>query len=338
MRLKPIAEQVVVVVGASSGIGRETALQFARRGARIVVAAQDEHGLASLVREIERGGGQAVSVVADVASFDQVRAIGQQAVQAFGRLDSWIHCAAVGLWATFEQTAPEEFERVVTVNLLGQVYGAMVALPLLRRTGHGALIHVSSIEAKRAFPFHSAYSAAKHGIDGFLEALRVELAHEGVPINVVQILPASVNTPLFDKAKTKIGVKPKGIPPIYEPSSVVEAILYAAEHPARDLVVGGAGQALIAGQRLSPRLLDQALHYAGFRSQMTEQPKSPEAPNNLFGPLATTQYDRATGNFGAQARPSLATWFEVHPKLTRGLAAAVLGVVAALRLRGSGRG
>jgi NAD(P)-dependent dehydrogenase (short-subunit alcohol dehydrogenase family) len=253
MRLKPVEEQVVALMGASSGIGRESALRFAKKGAKVVVSARGEEGLASLVDEIRRSGGQATAVVADTSDFEQVNAVADRAVEEYGRLDTWVHLAAVGLFATFEQTSPEEFARVIDVNLMGQVYGAMAALPHLKREGGGALIHVSSVEAKRSFPFHSAYGASKHGIDGFLEALRVELKHERWPISVTQVLPGTINTPFFDKGRSKIGVKPVGIPPIYEPETVANIILHAAENPARDLVSGGAAQALILNQRLSPR-------------------------------------------------------------------------------------
>src|SRR5215210_1313482 len=214
MQLKTIEEQVVVLMGAWSGIGRETALRFARKGAKVMVSARGEEGLDSLVEEIRAEGGEATMAIAATSEFDQVKAVADCAVEQYGRLDTWVHLAAVALFATFEQTTPEEFERVVDVNLMGQVYGAMVALPPLKREGRGALIHISSVEAKRYFPFHSAYGASKHGIDGFLEALRVELRHEGWPIGVTQVMPGTINTPFFDKGRSKIGVKPVGIPPI----------------------------------------------------------------------------------------------------------------------------
>jgi short-subunit dehydrogenase len=158
---------------------------------------------------------------------------------------------------------------------MGQVYGVMAALPHLKREGRGALIHISSVEAKRSFPFHSAYGASKQGIDGFLEALRVELRHEGWPISVTQVMPGTINTPFFDKGRTKLGVKPVGVPPVYEPETVANIILYAAEDPVRDLVSGGAAQALILNQRLSPRVLDAILvTRAGFSPQETEEPRS----------------------------------------------------------------
>ncbi len=157
MQLKPIDQQVVAVVGASSGIGRETALQFAKKGAKVVVSARSQPGLDSLVEEIRSFGAQATAIGADVSDFEQVQAIADRAIEQYGRLDTWVHCAAVSLYATFEETKPEEFKRVIDVNLMGQVHGAMAALPYLKREGRGALIHISSVEAKRGFPLQSAY-------------------------------------------------------------------------------------------------------------------------------------------------------------------------------------
>jgi NAD(P)-dependent dehydrogenase (short-subunit alcohol dehydrogenase family) len=332
VQLKPVEEQVVALMGASSGIGRETALRFAERGARVVVSARSEEGLNSLVEEVRDKGGQATAIPAEVTDFEQVKAVANAAVEKYGRLDTWVHLAAVGLFATFEQTTPEEFARVIDVNLMGQVYGAMAALPHLKREGRGALIHISSVEAKRSFPFHSAYGASKHGIDGFLEALRVELKHEGWPISVTQVMPATINTPFFDKGRTKLGVKPMGVPPIYEPETVANVILYAAENPARDLVSGGAAQALIINQRLSPRMLDTVLATrAGFSPQLTDEPRSKDDPNNLYAPIEG--HDTARNDFRALSR-SLYNWLEMHPTVRRGVAVGTaLGLLGALRKR-----
>ena len=319
-------------MGASSGIGRETTLRFARKGAKVMVSARGEEGLDSLVEEIRAEGGEATAVVADTSDFGQVEAVADRAVEQYGRLDTWVHLAAVGLFATFEQTTPEEFERVVDVNLMGQVYGAMAALVHLKREGRGALIHISSVEAKRSFPFHSAYGASKHGIDGFLEALRVELKHDGWPISVTQVMPGTINTPFFDKGRTKLGAKPVGVPPIYEPQTVANIILYAAENPARDLVSGGAAQALILNQRLSPRMLDALLTTrAGFSPQKTEEPRSEDDPDNLYAPIRG--HDTARNGFRALSR-SLYNWFEMHPVVRRGAAVGTaLVLLGALRRR-----
>jgi NAD(P)-dependent dehydrogenase (short-subunit alcohol dehydrogenase family) len=333
VQLKLVGEQVVVLMGASSGIGRETALRFARKGAKVVVSARSEEGLDSLVEEIRREDGEAIAVPADTSEFDQVKAVADRAVQEYGRLDTWVHLAAVGLFATFEETTPEEFRRVIDVNLMGQVYGAMAALPHIKREGGGALIHVSSMGAKRSIPLQSAYCASKHSIDGFLESLRVELRRENLPISVTQVMPATINTPFFDKARTKLGVKPVAPPPIYQPGIVSEAILHAAENPARDLVVGGAAKAVILSQALSPRLLDILLRVRGFEIHYTGEPKPEDAPDNLFEPI--DGYNTVEGSFRDRAHPrSLYNWLELHPTVKRGAVAGMaIGALGALRRR-----
>jgi NAD(P)-dependent dehydrogenase (short-subunit alcohol dehydrogenase family) len=315
MKLKPVGEQVIVVMGASSGIGRETALRFAKRGAKVVAAARSEAGLRSLENEIRELGGEVTTMVADVSEFEQVEAVARIAVEEYGRLDTWVHLAAAGLFAPFDQTRPEEFRRVIDVDLMGQVYGAMVALPRIKREGRGTLVHISSVVGKRSAPLQSAYSASKHGIDGFLESLRVELLQEGWnSIGVTNVMPAAINTPFFAKARTKLGVKPKGFPPIYQPGVVADAILYSAEKAPREIVAGGAGKGMLLTQRVSPRLMDAMMVRGGFGSQMTDEPKSAADPDGLFGPLEGQ--DRAEGEFGEQAVPrSSLTWLDTHPSL-----------------------
>lgn len=336
VELKPINEQVVVVLGASSGIGRETAVRFARRGAKVVAAARGEEGLDSLIEEIRADGGEAIAVQCEAAEFEQVKAVAEQAVETYGRIDTWVHLAAVSIYATFEETTPEEFRRVIEVNLLGQAYGAMAALPHLKREGRGALIHISSIEGKKAFPFQSAYASSKHGVVGFLDALRMELAHEGIPISVTNIMPSGINTPFFNKARTKLGVKPMALPPLYPPEEVARAILYAAEHSTRDIVVGEAGKLLLQLQRISPSLVDTLVLWTGFRGQKTNEPKSENAPDNLYDPLGG--YDYVKGDFGLLTQPaSPYNWLTRHPAARRvvggvALAAATLWAAKNLRL------
>ncbi len=324
MQLKPINQQVVAVVGASSGIGRLTALQFAKRGAKVVVAARSQPGLDSLVKEIQQAGGEVTAIAADVAVFEQVKAIADKAVEVYGRLDTWVHLAATGVLATFDNITPEEFKRVIDVNLTGQAYGAMAALPHLKREGRGALIHISSVEARRSIPYQSPYSASKHGVEGFLESLRVELKHEGIPISVTNVLPSVINTPYYNKVRTKLGVKPTGVPPYYQPDLVVKAILYVAEHPTRDYIVGDIGKIVDLLQRLSPELMDAILLAIGFRFQRTNEPKSEDAADNVFEPIDPSEgYDRVEGDFGNLTIPNFTDWLDRNPTLKWGAVAAV---------------
>lgn len=298
MELKPISQQVVVVMGASSGIGRVTALRFAQLGAKVVAAARSEDGLRTLVDEIRRAGGSADYKVADVVDFNQVQALADHAARAFGRIDTWVHVAAVSLYATVEQTTPEEFEQIIRINLQGQFHGAKAALPYLKRQG-GALIMISSVEGVRAFPFQSAYAASKHGVIALADTLRSELEHAHIPVSVTTIMPPGVNTPLFNKARTKIGVKPMPAPPIYQPDVIADAILHAAEHPTRDIAVTAFGKALVGSQRLSPQLTDALVQGIGFSGQKTDEPKSAAAPDNLYGPISG--YNKIEGDFSKMA-------------------------------------
>jgi NAD(P)-dependent dehydrogenase (short-subunit alcohol dehydrogenase family) len=332
MKLKPIDQQVVVVMGASSGIGRETAIRFAKKGAKLVVSARSKAGLDSLVDEINTMGGEATAVVADVTDFDQVKAVADRAVREYGQLDTWVHLAAVSIYATFENTRPEEFRRIIDVNLVGQAYGAMAALPHLRREGRGALIHISSIEGKCALPFQSAYASSKHGVVGFLDSLRMELKKEGVPISVTNVMPAGINTPFFNKALTRLGVKPMPVPPIYQPDTVADVILYAAENPVSEIIAGGAGEALLLTKRISPRLMDAILMRMAFNGQKTDEPKSEDAPSNLFEPIMG--YNKVYGDFINRAKStSIFNWLETHPIAGLALVGTAFGAATMLTVR-----
>jgi NAD(P)-dependent dehydrogenase (short-subunit alcohol dehydrogenase family) len=325
MKLKPIEQQVVAIVGASSGIGRETALQFAKRNAKVVVSARTESGLASLVAEIKASGGDAIAIPADVAEFEQVKSIADKTIEHYGRLDTWVHAAGTAIISPFEQVTPEEFKRVIDVNLMGAVYGAMVAMPYLRQTGRGAFIAVSSVEARRSMPLQTSYSASKHGMEGFLDSLRSELKHEGFPISITNIMPSVINTPFYNKARTKLGVMPTGVPPYYQPSLVAEAILHTAENPTRDLIVGDVGRIIDFLQKIAPDLTDTLVGAIAVPGQRTERIKATDDPNNLFEPIEG--YDTTTGDFTDKTIPSFLDWFDFHPAVKWSTAAG-LGVLA----------
>ena len=317
IKLKPVGVQVVVIFGASSGIGRLAALDFARRGSKVVVSARSEEGLKSLVEEIEAEGGEAFYIVADAADFEQVKAVADKTVERYGRLDTWIHSAATFIFATVEKTDPDEYKRLIEVNLLGQIYGAKAALPHLKEKG-GALIHLSSVEAYRTAPFQSAYGTSKHGINGFLQVLRVELAHDEIPVSVTQVLPAAINTPIYDKGRNKMPFKPRPVPPIYHPQIVVDAILYAAENPTPEIIAGGAGVGIELAEKFSPRLADFFSGTIGYVGQRSEEKSDGEFAGSLFEPISG--FDTVEGSFSdEQFKSDPYTWLKTHPQTKNNL-------------------
>jgi NAD(P)-dependent dehydrogenase (short-subunit alcohol dehydrogenase family) len=323
---KPIEEQVIVITGASSGIGLATAIEAARRGAKVVMAARNQTDLQRAAEAIRRDGGDALEVPTDVADAREVQALAGAAVERYGRIDSWVNNAAVSTYATFREQPADDFRRVMEVNFMGQVNGARAALPYLERS-EGALICVGSALSDRGIPLQGAYCASKHALKGWLDSLRVELRHEGSKVRVTLIKPSSINTPLFNKAKSQMGVQPMPIPPVYEPELAAEAILRAAEGSARDLFVGGAGKAFSVAERVSPRLVDLQQNLQGFESQKTDWPKRAEAPHNLYRPVA---YDGGVrGDFvDLEKHGSAYQRVEAHSVVAPLMAAAVLGALA----------
>jgi NAD(P)-dependent dehydrogenase (short-subunit alcohol dehydrogenase family) len=328
VKLKSLHEQVVVLVGATSGIGRDTALRMSERGAKLVLSARSETELDELVEQIHRRGGQATAIAADVSIFDEVNGIAEHAISVFGRIDSWVNLAAVTLYAPLIDTTPEEFKRVVDVSLLGQSYGAMAALPHMMDRG-GAIIFITSVAARRSMPLQAAYSAAKYGVRAFADSLRLELIHDQIPVSITNIMPASVNTPLFEKSLTRLGVKPRPIPPVYDAKVVADSIMFAAEHPVRELWAGGAGKSLGLLQRVFPPVADAVAMGLAYTTQFTDEAKQPDAPHNLFDHLEG--FDRVDGEWDEEAIPqSPATWLSTHPKVKTGITLALIAIPAVL--------
>jgi NAD(P)-dependent dehydrogenase (short-subunit alcohol dehydrogenase family) len=292
---KPVAEQVVVIAGASSGIGRAAALEFARQGARVVCAARGVSGLESLVHQIAEGGGRAVSVPTDVADPRSVYALADAAEDRFGRIDTWVNNAAVAVWGRFEDITDDEFERVIQVNFMGQVYGARAALGPLRRAGGGVLIGVASVEGVRAVPMHAPYTASKWALRGFYDSLRMELKESHDPIDVSVILPGPIATPFFEHARSKIGSMPKPPPPTYAPETVAHAIVHASLRPTREVPVGGAAAGFFLGQRLSPALTDavMSLRRVAVSAQRSDRPDN--GTDNVDSPV--DEPGRVRGDF-----------------------------------------
>jgi NAD(P)-dependent dehydrogenase (short-subunit alcohol dehydrogenase family) len=326
IQLRPIAEQVVVVVGATSGIGRATALQLAERGARLVVTARDGEALDDLAAELRSHGSPAVEVVAgDIADPAHSLAIVERARVSFGRIDTWAHVAGVEIFATLQETRPEEFRRLIAVNLLGPAYAAMAAIPVLRVGGGGAFIAVSSVEADVPLPYQSAYAASKHGLNALLRSLRMELEEDGAPVAVTQIQPYGIDTPLFGVALNRLDGPPKPAAPTYAPEAVAELIVHAAEHPSRELFAGGAGWLAAMSQRYVPRLSEFVLARLGQRMSAADPGDHPSAAGtgNLFEPVAGTTDVR--GGYGGRTF-SLANRVQMTPLAVR--VAAVATVVA----------
>jgi NAD(P)-dependent dehydrogenase (short-subunit alcohol dehydrogenase family) len=331
--LKPIDQQVVVIVGCSSGIGRQTARRFAERGARLVLSGRDEHALAEVLDDVRSLGAEdAVAVQADVADPGAMIEVARRAREAFGRIDTWVQAAAVSVYATVEETTPDEYRRVIDVNLLGQIHGALAALPALRDAGGGALIEISSVEAEVALPYQSAYAASKHGMAGFLRSLRMELKAEGAPIAVTQIMPAGIDTPLFMNARSKLGVLPKPTAPVYDPDVVADQVLWAAEHPSGDLFAGGAGWAFVLVRRVAPGPFESLMARVGKPAQRSRVPEGPEAVDNLDAPTPLT--DTVRGGFGGR-RFSIGNAIQRVPGVVRvaAIGAAAVGGVAVVRRR-----
>ena len=286
---RPVPEQSVVIAGASSGIGRATALRFARNGAAVTCAARSVDALRSLVEEIEAAGGRAQAVPTDVTDAAAVRELARRAEDRYGRVDTWVNAAAVSVWGTVEDITAEEFDRVMRVNVLGHVHGVQAALPALRRAGGGVVIGISSVEGVRAVPLHAPYVASKMALRGFYDTLRMDLRAEGAPIAVTTILPASIDTPFFEHARSKLdGHMPKPPPPVYAADVVATAIVRAATHPTREVPVGGSAVGFYLGQRLSPAITDALLSLRRVQRAALQADRPDNGIDNVDAPVPGT--------------------------------------------------
>lgn len=333
---RALRDQVVVITGASSGIGRATAQALARHGALVVLAARNESVLRDVATEVEQAGGTGHVVVTDVAEWVQVERLAQAAVDRFGRIDTWINSAGVNIYATVEDLTIEEIERVIQVNQLGQIYGMKAVLPQLIQQGYGTVITVAAAAATRSVPLQAPYSSAAHGIRGFTEALRLELAREHPEINLTLIMPGSVNTPFFRRARSKLGVSPKPLLPIHEPEAVVEVILDCCQRRRRDVFTTPMAEVQEVLDALDPSLLDwfRTRNGRAFTEQQADEPD--DGQDALFTAMPSESY-ATRGDWGNVAKASslYVRYLQLHPNLERVLTGGVvLGALALIWLAG----
>lgn len=313
---KPLNEQVVVITGASSGIGRAAALRFGKAGAKVVLAARNVVGLQTAADEIRAAGGEALVVPTDVGEWEQVQRLAEHAVTAYGRIDTWVNDAAVGVYATADDTTVDEVSQVMQTNFMGVVHGVKAVLPIMKAQQYGTIINMGSGESYRTLPLNAAYAASKHAIKAYTDALRMELDYEQSGIAVTLIMPAGINTPFFQHAVSRLGVLPRPAPPVYAPELVAEAIAAAAAQPQRDIYVGGASLLFSLMERISPKLTDKLMTAGGvlFRAQKSEQPD--DGQDTLFSTIP--EPGQVTGSYAHLVKPSLYTrLFELSPKPVR---------------------
>src|SRR2546421_2890412 len=319
-RKKRLSEQVVVVGGASYGLGRAIVRAAARRGAKVVVGARTPEALDGTLADIRAAGSDGLALETDVADRGQVERLTEAAVERFGRIDTYVANAMVTVYAEAHRLEDEELRRVFDVNFFGGIFGYWAALPHLR-TSRGTFIQVASALSYRGIPLQAAYCSTKAALRTFFETARVELEKEKSGVDVSVILPAAINTPQFDRARQRMGLQPQPVPPIYQPEAFAEAVVRCCERPVRELPVGWGAQKLLWGQKLSPRAADPVLLRTGWKSQHTEELKPTSSPDNLFEPIPGDP--GAHGRFDDRSRATTAwTWL----RLRRGLIGAGLGL------------
>jgi NAD(P)-dependent dehydrogenase (short-subunit alcohol dehydrogenase family) len=317
--------QVVVVTGASAGLGRAIVPRFADEGASIALIARGSERLDAAAGEVEAAGGRALVLPLDVADSDAVEQAAEETEEKLGPIDVWVNNAMVTVFATVAEVSPEELRRTTEVNL-GSVWWAMAALRRMRPRNRGTIVQVGSSLAYRGIPLQGAYCGAKHAVQGFLDSLRTELLHEGSKVRVTTVHLPALNTPQFSWGRTKLSREPQPVPPIFQPEVAAEAVVWAARNPRRELWVGWSTVQTIVGNKIAPGLVDLYLARTGIDAQQTDDPVRPDRPDNLFEP--------APGDFAAHGRfedrsksRSVQLWATIHRRWLVGGAAAAAALV-----------
>ncbi|WP_458780894.1 SDR family oxidoreductase [Arthrobacter sp. D3-16] len=323
MRVK---NSVVVITGASSGIGRATALRFAGKGARLVLAARGAESLEAVAAACRKRGAEAIAVPTDVTDADKVEALASRAVEEFGRLDVWVNNAAVGVFGLLTEIPPKDFQRVLDVNISGYVNGARAALNRQTAQGSGTLINVSSIVAETPLPYSAAYSISKAAVRALSVSLRSELAREGVTgVNVCTVLPATIDTPFYQNAANFTGRRPKAMPPVYTPQRVAKAVVKLAAHPRRETVAGGlGGRLLVLQHKFTPGAVEAATARQVDHRQLSRRQSATVTTGNLRQASQSIGKASTTGGWHGRRRTA---------QRTLAGAAALAGAAVALRKR-----
>jgi short-subunit dehydrogenase len=328
-----VKKEVVVITGSSAGLGRATAREFGKHGAKIALIARGVDGLEAAEREIERAGGRALVLPLDVADANAMEGAAERVERDLGPIDIWVNNAMASVFSPVKEMKAEEYKRVTEVTYLGVVYGTLAALKRMLLRDRGTIVQVGSALAYRSIPLQSAYCAAKHAIAGFTDSLRCELIHEKSGVRVTMVQMPALNTPQFGWVKSRLKHKAQPVPPIFQPEVGAQAIYWAAHHSRREVYVGWPTVEAIVGNKLVPGLLDRYLGKTGFASQQTCEPESPNRPDNLWEPLPGDH--GAHGTFGRRAHES--SW-ELRASLGRGWIGASLAVVATALWVASRRG
>jgi short-subunit dehydrogenase len=321
------SRRVVVVTGASAGVGRSTARAFAREGAHVGLIARDTEGLHVAAREMSEMGGKGLAVPADVADAAQVEAAAERIEQELGPIDVWVNNAMTTIFGRVADVTPAEFRRATEVTYLGTVYGTMSALRRMLVRNSGRIIQVGSALAYRSIPLQAAYCGAKHAIAGFTDSLRTELIHDHRNIQLTMVQLPAMNTPQFTWCRSKMPRQPQPVPPIFQPEVAAERIVWASHHNRREVFVGVPTVLAIEANKVAPAVADSYLGRTGFDSQQTQEPIPANRPDNLFEPVPGDF--GAHGMFGDRAHEQAATtWLAEHKGLTALAGAAALGAIA----------
>lgn len=327
--LKEVKE-VIVVTGASAGVGRAIVRKLARPGVCLGLLARGQAGLDATCREVEQAGAQALALSVDVGDPKQVFEAARQIEEKFGPIDIWINNAMASVFAPVKEMLPEEYQRVTDVTYLGYVYGTQAALKSMLPRDKGVIVQVGSALAYRGIPLQSAYCAAKHAVEGFHDSLITELKHDKSKVKVTMVQLPAVNTPQFGWVLSRLPRKGQPVPPIFQPEVIAEAIVYAAYHPRREVYVGWPALKTIIGNKIAPWYADLVLARNGYESQQTKEPRDPAAPNNLWRPVDTETDYGAHGAFDSRAKNfSLQTWLNMHRPQAALLGSGLLAAAAA---------